>query len=210
MSPWQALGVGIGLGLGAGITPGPLLGLVISETLRAGWRAGVLVALAPPVADLAVVFLCFLVLIRLPPFFLPALGIAGGLYVMALGWETLWTTPPADARAAEEPVRRAHSFLKGLLVNLFNPHPYLFWLTVAGPLLTESYRHQRWAPIAAFVCGFYGFLVGSKVLLAVLTHSGRVHLHGRGYRFALRVTGGALLVFGAVLVGGGVRGLLSV
>lgn len=209
MLPWQALGVGIGLGLGAGITPGPLLGLVMRETLRSGWRSGVYVALAPPVADLAVVLLCFLVLTRLPPFFLPALGVVGGLYVMFLGWETLRVTPPANIQAAEEPAGGTPSFLKGLLVNLFNPHPYLFWMTVAGPSLTASYRQHQWAPIAAFICGFYGCLVGSKVLLAVLIHSGRVYLQGWGYRFALRVTGGVLLVFGATLMWGGVRGLLS-
>jgi threonine/homoserine/homoserine lactone efflux protein len=209
MLPWQALGVGIGLGLGAGITPGPLLGLVMRETLRSGWRSGVYVALAPPVADLAVVLLCFLILTRLPPFFLPTLGVVGGVYVMFLGWDTFTVMPPAPMPAVEEPARGTPSFLKGLCVNLCNPHPYLFWTTVAGPLLTDSYRQQQWAPIAAFLCGFYGCLVGSKVLLAVLVHNGRVYLQGWGYRFALRVTGGVLLVFGAMLVWGGVGSMVS-
>ncbi|MCS6926605.1 MAG: LysE family translocator [Candidatus Binatia bacterium] len=208
MFVWQALGVGVGLGLGAGITPGPLLGLVLRETLRGGWRAGMCVALAPPVADLFVILLCVLVLTRLPAFFLPTLGVLGGLYVLFLGWETLRDTPPADIQATEEAVGATSSFLKGLLVNLFNPHPYLFWITVAGPLLTESYRQRQWASVAAFLCGFYGCLVGAKVLLAVLVHSGRVYLQGWGYRVALRVTGCGLLVFGAVLLWGGVRSLL--
>jgi hypothetical protein len=38
---------GIILGFAAGISPGPMLGLVISQTLRRGWRAGNLVAVAP-------------------------------------------------------------------------------------------------------------------------------------------------------------------
>lgn len=209
MFVWQALGVGVGLGLGAGITPGPLLGLVLRETLRGGWRAGVSVALAPPVADLFVVLLCLLVLTRLPPWFLPALGVVGGLYVTFLGWKTVWAAPPASLQAAEELGSATSSFWRGLLVNLCNPHPYLFWMTVAGPLLTESYRQQQWAPIAAFLCGFYGCLVGSKVLLAVLVHRGRVYLHSRGYRCALRVTSGMLLAFGAILIWGGLRGWLS-
>lgn len=41
------LTVGTVLGLSAGFAPGPLLALVISETLRHGIPAGVRVALAP-------------------------------------------------------------------------------------------------------------------------------------------------------------------
>jgi threonine/homoserine/homoserine lactone efflux protein len=36
---------GIVLGFAGGISPGPLLGLVINQTLRRGWRAGNIVAL---------------------------------------------------------------------------------------------------------------------------------------------------------------------
>ncbi len=38
---------GIVLGFVAGISPGPMLDLVINQTLHHGWRAGNLVALAP-------------------------------------------------------------------------------------------------------------------------------------------------------------------
>src|SRR2546425_12291262 len=88
MTPWQALVVGLGLGLGAGITPGPLLGLVINETLRGGWHAGILVALAPLISDLAIIALCFLLLVRLPVLVFPMLGIGGGLYVVVFCWGT--------------------------------------------------------------------------------------------------------------------------
>ena len=59
---WQTLGQALVLGLGAGLTPGPLLGLVINETLRSGWRAGVLVAIAPLIADTLIIGLTFTLL----------------------------------------------------------------------------------------------------------------------------------------------------
>lgn len=46
------LSVGAVLGLSSGLSPGPLLALVISETLRHGVKAGVKVALAPIITDL--------------------------------------------------------------------------------------------------------------------------------------------------------------
>jgi len=207
MTFWQALGFGVGLGIGAGVTPGPLLGLIITETLRGGWRSGMLVALAPPLGDVVVVSLCFLVLVRLPESILPLLGIAGGLYVLFLAWETLRTVELVRVEGEREVGGHRRSFSRGLLVNLLNPHPYIFWLTVAGPVVAQSYQQAAFGPIFAFVSGFYGCLVGSKILLALLIHSGRARLHGKGYQLALRLSGGLLFVFGLLLVWKGAQQL---
>lgn len=56
------------LGLSAGIAPGPLLALVISETLRHGMKAGVKVALAPIISDLPIVALTLYILAKLSAF----------------------------------------------------------------------------------------------------------------------------------------------
>lgn len=205
MTSWQALGVGVGLGVGAGVTPGPLLGLIIAETLRGGWRSGMLVACAPLLGDVVVVTLCFLVLMHAPDRALSLLGIGGGVYILFLAWETFRTVTPPVAEAATAGVKLWRSFERGLVVNLLNPHPYIFWLTVAGPLVTQSYRQSAFREIGAFVGGFYGCLVGSKLLLALLVHSGRARLQGKGYQLALRVSGGLLLVFGLLLIREGVK-----
>jgi len=205
MTTWSALGLGVGLGIGAGVTPGPLLGLIIAETLRGGWRSGMLVALAPPLADIVVVMLCFLALVRLPEGVLPLLGIGGGFYVLFLAWETFHTVSPPSLLEEAGAVNHRRSLGKGLIVNLLNPHPYIFWLTVAGPLVAQSYQRSAFGAIIAFVCGFYGCLVGSKLLLALLVHGGRTRLQGRGYQLALRASSGLLVVFGVMLIWGGVR-----
>jgi threonine/homoserine/homoserine lactone efflux protein len=207
MTFWQALGLGLGLGIGAGITPGPLLGLIIVETLRGGWRSGMLVALAPPLGDVVVVSLCFLVLAHLPEGVLPLLGIGGGSYVLFLAWETFRAVSPPLLAGEAGSVNPRRSLGKGLIVNLLNPHPYIFWLTVAGPLVARSYQQAAFGPILAFVGGFYGCLVGSKLLLALLVHGGRARLQGRGYQLALRASGGLLLIFGLILMWGGVQQL---
>src|SRR3990172_9636077 len=95
MSPSQALAVGSMLGLGAGLVPGPLLGLVIAETVRAGWAAGALVAMAPLVADGPIVAVTFLVLVNAPRRTLALLGPAGGLYAVLLCRGGL-PSPPAS------------------------------------------------------------------------------------------------------------------
>jgi threonine/homoserine/homoserine lactone efflux protein len=202
------LGLGLGLGIGAGITPGPLLALIINETLRGGWQSGVLVALAPPLGDIVVVALCFWVLVHLPEGMLPLLGIGGGLYVLFLARETWQTTSSVLPSTTNTAASHRQSLLKGLVVNLLNPHPYIFWMTVAGPLVNRGYQQSAFGPIVAFVSGFYGCLVGSKLVLALLTHTGRARLQGKGYQLALRVSGGFLFLFALMLIWGGVRQLL--
>ncbi len=208
MTTWQTFLFAISLGLGAGITPGPLSSLVIHESLRNGWKSGACVALAPPVADVLVVGLVLMVLVQLPLAGFSVLSLIGGCYVCFLGGETLRT--PAPTRLAEEGTGSVWlSFRKGLLVNLLNPHPYIFWLTVGGPLVTDNARHDAWLPIVVFLLGFYGCLVGSKVLIAVLVHGGRARLQGRGYRIALRLSGVALLLFGLLLIWDGASALIG-
>lgn len=207
MTVWGALGIGVSLGIGAGVTPGPLLGLVITETLRKGWRAGVSVALAPLVGDVFVIACCLLLLAQLPSVVFALLSVGGGFYVLFLGWETLQTLPTDTVPTAEHAEHVLHSLRRGLTVNLLNPHPYLFWLTVGGPLVMQSYTQSALGAIVAFLSGFYGCLVGSKILLALLVHSGRARLHSRGYRVTLQISGGLLLVLGGALVWEGIRGL---
>jgi threonine/homoserine/homoserine lactone efflux protein len=207
MTVWGALGIGVSLGIGAGVTPGPLLGLVITETLRKGWRAGVSVALAPLAGDVFVIACCLILLAQLPSVVFALLSVGGGFYVLFLGWETLQTLPTATVPTAAHAEHVLHSFRRGLMVNLLNPHPYLFWLTVGGPLVMQSYTQSAFGAIVAFLSGFYSCLVGSKVLLALLVHNGRARLHSRGYHLTLQISGGLLLVLGGMLVWEGIRGL---
>ena len=55
----------LGLGLYAGLSPGPTLTLVVSQTLRHGRAEGLKVALSPLVADGPIVALVLVLLTRL-------------------------------------------------------------------------------------------------------------------------------------------------
>jgi threonine/homoserine/homoserine lactone efflux protein len=186
--------------------PGPLLGLVIVETLRVGLGAGALVSLAPLVADGPIIALTFYVLLSLPPKAPALLGLAGGVYVVYLGWASLRASgrvvPKGDDHHCGGTLA---SLFKGTAVNLLNPHPYVFWLTLGGPLVAESYRGRALAPIVCFVGAFYACLVGTKLLVALLVHRGRASFGGRGHRAALRCSGLLLTALGLYLFGASFR-----
>ena len=54
--------LGATLGLSAGISPGPLLALVISESLQHGRKEGIKVALSPLITDLPIILISILLL----------------------------------------------------------------------------------------------------------------------------------------------------
>jgi threonine/homoserine/homoserine lactone efflux protein len=156
--------LGLALGLGAGLAPGPLLVLVVGATLARGFQAGVRVAATPLITDAPIVLLSVLVLRQLPEDVLAGLSLAGALVVGYLAWEALHGRAD-EQRGSGADLRRA------ALVNLLSPHPWMFWLTVGGPLLVEAGQRST-ALAVAFVGGFYATLVGAKIALAGVVEAG--------------------------------------
>lgn len=190
--------LGLALGAAAGISPGPLLVLVITSALRGGWLAGVLAACAPLVSDALVVVGTLLVLNQLPEQAVGWLALAGAVFV---GWTGVRTM--LDARdavlttdAATQRAEARSALARAGLVNLLSPHPWLFWATVLGPLVLTTWGA---APVeaVALVAAFYVAIVASKALIAILVARGRHLLSDRAYRAALAVAG-LLLVVAAV------------
>jgi len=196
------LTVGILLGLSAGLAPGPLLTLVITETLQHGVRSGVKVALAPIITDLPIILLTFFILAELSHFhaLLGILSLAGGFFIFYMGYDSI------RSEGVEIDIQRVEprSFTKGILANALNPHPYLFWLSVGAPTMINAMNINTMAPLA-FLCGFYAALVGSKIFVALLVGKSKAFLRGHVYLYTLRFLGLILCVLAVVLFRDGLK-----
>jgi len=190
--------IGLGLGLAAGVSPGPLLTLVVSSTLARGFGAGLRVALAPVLTDAPIIVLAILVLQGLPSSWLVWIGALGGCVVIYLGVGTL-RSPIQDRQPEQEDRGSALDLWRGAVVNLLNPHPWIFWTTVQGPMLVRGWRRDPVTAIA-FVVVFYMAIVGSKIAIAWLVARGRHALTDRWYRGLLMGCGVLLTGMGLWLV----------
>jgi threonine/homoserine/homoserine lactone efflux protein len=188
---------GFVLGFSAGIAPGPLLTLVIAQSMTYGMAEGVKVAVAPLVTDLPIIVAALLLGSRLVenPLPLGLLSLAGAAYLCYLAWESLKIQPVPQNRDSRAP----RSVRRGVLTNFLNPHVYLFWTTVGTPLLYKAWKANP-AGSALWLAGFYIMLVGTKVTLAVLVGRWNRLLQGRSYIWLNRIMGAALLFFAGVLV----------
>ena len=192
---------GLILGLAAGVSPGPLLTLVVQQTMRHGVREGVKVAAVPLITDVPVVA-ATMVVVRAGNLqgALGAISLAGAAFLVYLAYESF--TEDLTTVAALEAAPR--SVQKGVLANLLNPHPYLFWATVGATFLQNAWAVSVWN-VVWFLLGCYGALVGSKVAIAMFVGSGRDVLRSRWYALLARALGVALLGFAVRFARDGVR-----
>ena len=191
---------GIVFGLTAGISPGPLLTLVISETLKTNRKAGIKVAVAPLVTDIPIVIVTFLILSRLSDFNLAIglISISGAIFIGYLAYENLFT------KEFEFDIEdlTSQSLKKGVITNFLNPHPYLFWFTVGAPTVLKAMGFGVYSAVA-FVSGFYVFLVGSKIMVAVITEKYSTFLVSKAYVYIVRILGAILLFFAFIFLSDG-------
>lgn len=193
------------LGLSAGFAPGPLLTLIISETLRHNISAGIKVAIAPLITDVPIILFTVFVLTRITgsELVLALISFCGCLFVARLGIQNL--RMKGVVLALEN--HRAKSLSKGIAANLLSPHPYLFWLSVGVPVMSKA-MSKSWSQVVLFLAVFYVMLVGSKIVLAVIVGKSRSFLQGRKYLIIMRCLGAILLVLAAMLLWDGI-GLLK-
>ena len=129
---------GVVFGLSAGLTPGPLLTLVVSETLRHGTKEGTKVSIAPLLTDLPIVSFTLFILSRMSDI-QPVIGgifLLGSLFLVYLGYENL------SFKGIDFDLEhiKPQSLKKGVVANFLNPHPYLFWLSIGAPMVLKASR----------------------------------------------------------------------
>lgn len=214
----EALLAGLVLGLGSGVSPGPLLALAISTTMRRGLRAGLLVVSAPLVTDTLFIVLTVTVISQLSPTIVAGLSLVGAAVIAWFAWENarearradiaaLRTEPPTESgnrltRLTRQPL------LQAATVNVLNPAPWLFWISAGAPLLI-GFADQGWGLVIAFLVAFHVAIIGSKALLVVAIATGRHRLSTRGYRLILAGVAIMLAILAVGLAINGVRSLMA-
>jgi threonine/homoserine/homoserine lactone efflux protein len=199
--------IGLVLGLSAGLSPGPLLTLVLAETLRHDVRAGIKVALAPIITDFPIIACSIFILGRVSDshLVLAVISFCGAVFIARMGLENIRTKGSAVA-IKENDIQ--NSLSKGILTNLLSPHPYVFWLTIGVPILGRAIR-QDFTQVLIFLGSFYLLLVGSKVMLALIIGRSRHFLSARAYVLIMRFLGVVLCLLAATLLYDGVHLLID-
>ncbi|MCG3201354.1 MAG: hypothetical protein NFCOHLIN_01220 [Gammaproteobacteria bacterium] len=194
------LTAGLVLGLSAGLQPGPLAALVVRAAVQGGFAAGARAAFAPLLSDGPIILVAVLLLRPMRGYgtVLSALALCGAAYCLWLAWETwrLGNMPSVRGPAPADSLREA------VLVNLLNPNPYLFWLTVGGAWLGRGGGAEG----AAFVAAFMSGIIGTKLAMAWMAARTRTAGGGTAPPWIARLLAVALVIFALQILVTAVQG----
>jgi threonine/homoserine/homoserine lactone efflux protein len=184
-------------GISAGLSPGPLMTVIIAESIKHGRKEGIKVAMAPLFTDIPIVAFVLLVLSKLSHIdpVLGTLSLMGSVYLLYLGLCNLRFTGMNITLETINP----QSFRKGIITNLLSPSPYMFWFTVLGISLIDAY-HRHWLLAVLFVVIFYCLLLGSKFVIAILAAESRRFLSSCGFIYTFRFLGLLLWICALLLL----------
>jgi threonine/homoserine/homoserine lactone efflux protein len=137
------------------------------------------------------------------PDFLRIVQLAGGLYLLWMAYGGIQRFRQGDGFEIK-PVSVNRSFWQAVLMIYLGPAPYVFWVTISGPLLVQGLEQSLWHGLA-FVLGFYGtflaMLAGYVILFARLGQ-----INPRLTRAIFLLTLAVMLVFGIGLIVQAFRG----
>ncbi len=195
----EFVSLGVGLGLSAGFTPGPLTTVVISESLENGVKNGLKVAFAPFLTDMPIILLSMFIMVKVAGFqqVLGGISILGGCFLLYLGFVNFNLKPVVLTTGGN----KSNALLKGVMANFLSPNPYLFWISVGGPILHQA----DFLSGALFMVCFYGMLISIKMGMAVVAGKSRAFLSGTLYLWLMRFLGFVLCCLSLILFLDGAR-----
>lgn len=96
----------------------------------------------------------------------------------------------------------------GIAANFLSPHPYLFWISVGAPTFIKASKSSLNEGFA-FILAFYLLLIGSKIIVAILSERFSKMFSGGKYFLIIRGLGILLIILAGVMLYDGIELILK-
>jgi hypothetical protein len=163
--------IGAGMGIVGGLLPNPLQMIALTQVALGRWGRAIFVLTVPPLGVDACLLLVTLFFYRLIP-----LGIAhsvayvGGVVLLGFASYSLWELGHKTRQEMEHSAALTYAGVSvALLAEVAAPGTWIYWLTIAGPILAEGRLHGYGHVVPFFVgglVGYYGAAIFSTCLIA--------------------------------------------
>jgi threonine/homoserine/homoserine lactone efflux protein len=163
--------LGAGMGAVGGLVPSPLHLIALSQVAMNRWRRAVVVLVGPPLLIDGILLIVTLFFFRyVPRNIAHDVAYAGGAILIAFGGYALTEMH----RKSREELEKSETLTYASLVaassaELTAPGTWIYWLTIAGPILARG-RQTGYLHVTPFfvggLFGYYGAAILSTALLA--------------------------------------------
>ncbi len=183
--------IGLTMGLTAGIKPGPFGIFVIHQTMTKGHKHGLLASLAPWISDGPIIVLSLFLTLALKDmdWFISIISLLGSIYLFYLAFKIVKS--PNSINLSKE--GGSSTLLGAVKVNVLNPSPYIFWLTIGGGIISKGTLTEG----LLFIVSTLGALSLTKFTVAALFKKLGTRFNPKVYALTLRSLSIPLFVFSA-------------
>jgi hypothetical protein len=177
--------LGAGMGIVGGLVPSPLHMIALSQVALGRWGRAINVLVAAPLA----VDGCLLLITSLFYRFIPV-GIAhyvafvGGSALIGFASYALWEMRGKTQQEMANSASLSYASLSvALLAEVASPGTWVYWLTVAGPILAEGKLKGYGHVVPFFAGGLLGFYGAAATTLCLLSWGAGLHKQFKRHLF---------------------------
>ena len=169
--------LGAGMGVVGGMIPCPLHFIALTQVALNRWLRAILILVGPPVVvDAALLVVTFFFYQYIPPSIAHYVAYAGGFVLIGFASYSLNSLrSKTQAEMADSATLTYASVTTATLAELTAPGTWIYWMTVAGPILAEGRLRGYWHAVPFFVGGLLGYYGAAIVSLRVLAWGASLH-----------------------------------
>ena len=188
--------LGAGMGIVGGLFPSPLHLIALSQVALGRWARGILILIGPPlVVDGGLLLVTFFFYQYIPHNIAHYVAYVGGVALVAFATYALMEMRGKTREDMAQSSRLTYASVSvATLAELTAPGTWVYWLTIAGPIISEGRMKGYWHIVPFFVGGLVGFY--GAAIFAVWVMAWGAGLHEKFKNRLLLVANRLLLVLG--------------
>lgn len=163
--------LGSGMGIVGGLIPSPLHLIALAQIALNRWLRAIVILVGPPlVIDGALLVVTFFFYQYVPHDIAHYVAYVGGIALLAFGSYSLVELHRRGQEEMAQSVALSYaSVTVAALAELGAPGTWIYWLTIAGPIIAEGRQRGYWHVVPFFagsLVGYYGAAIFSTWLMA--------------------------------------------
>jgi hypothetical protein len=163
--------LGLGMGIVGGLIPSPLHLIALAQVALNRWLRAIVILIGPPlVIDGALLVVTFFFYQYVPHDIAHYVAYLGGVALLAFGsYSLVELHRRGQAEMAQSATLSYASVTVAALAELGAPGTWIYWLTIAGPIIAEGRQKGYWHVVPFFagsLVGYYGAAIFSTWLMA--------------------------------------------
>jgi hypothetical protein len=185
--------LGAGMGVVGGMLPNPIQMIALTQVTLGRWARAIVVLIVPPlVVDTAFLIVTLFFFRFLPLGSVHYIAYAGGFTLIVFAGRGLWGL---RRKTAQEMANSSGYTLAGISVaamaEVAAPGTWIYWTTIAGPILAEGRVRGYGHVIPFFVGGLVGYYGASVVSTCLMAWGAGLH---KAFKQHLFLTANILLL----------------